>query len=197
MHKDCVQRKINRAEKEGLVYEKGRSESLLRRFYQLVLRTRRRHGLPPQPLQWFRNLTDSMGDKLTICLVSKRDLPVAALLCLSNKDTMVYKYGCSDERFSQLGGTPFLFWKVIQEAKNHGMRRLDLGRSELDNDGLVQFKDRLGATKEILIYGRYSTEGTHYDVSPPWLKQRARHIFSRIPDTLLAASGRLLYRHMG
>ena len=192
MHKDCVQRKIRRAEKERLGFEKGRSESLLRSFYQLVLRTRRRHGLPPQPLEWFRNLAESMGDRLTIYLALKGDIPVAALLCLSNKDTVVYKYGSSDERFSMLGGTPFLFWKIIQEAKDQGMRRLDLGRSDLDNDGLVKFKDRLGATKEILTYGRYSAAGTASN-----LTQTAKCVLALVPDALVAASGRLFYRHMG
>lgn len=133
-----------------------------------------------------------MGDRLPICLASKRDIPVAALLCLSNKDTVVYKYGCSDERYSQLGGMPFLFWKIIREAKDEGMRRLDLGRSDLDNFGLVKFKDRLGATKEILTYRRYSNEGPARN-----LTRTAKYIFSRVPDALLAASGRLLYRHMG
>ncbi len=192
LHKDCIQRKIRRAEKEELLYEKGRSESLLRRFYQLVLRTRRRHCLPPQPRQWFRNLVEFMGDRMTICLASKRDIPVAALLCLSNKNTVVYKYGCSDERFSHLGGTPFLFWKVIQEAKNEGMRQLDLGRSDLDNDGLIKFKDRLGATKKILTYRRNSVEGAAHN-----LTRTAKYVFSCVPDALLAASGRLFYRHMG
>src|SRR6516164_3608011 len=51
-HKDCVLRKIRRAEREGLTYEQGRSESLLKQFYHLLLLTRRRHGLPPHPRDW-------------------------------------------------------------------------------------------------------------------------------------------------
>jgi hypothetical protein len=55
-HKSCVQRKIQRAKRERLVYEEGRSETLLRKFYSLLILTRRRHGVPPQPLGWFRNV---------------------------------------------------------------------------------------------------------------------------------------------
>ena len=67
-HKSCVQRKIHRAERETLEYEAGRSESLLAKFYPLLLLTRRRHQLPPQPIASFRNLVDCLGDKLTVRL---------------------------------------------------------------------------------------------------------------------------------
>src|ERR1035437_3847240 len=48
-HKSCIQRKIRRAERENLTYEEGRSTALLDRFYRLLVCTRRRHRLPPQP----------------------------------------------------------------------------------------------------------------------------------------------------
>ena len=200
LHKDCYQRKIRRAEREELRYEKGHSEAHLRAFYQLMLRTRRRHCLPPAPLQWFRNLTACMGDQLTIRIASKGDEPVAAILTLSFKDDIVYKYGCSDERFNNLGGTPFLFWKTIQEAKGDGMRRLDLGRSDTANDGLIAFKDRMGAARSLLRYRRCGDEknaGTADSTASGWLAEVAKKVFPRLPDTVLTASGRFLYRHIG
>ena len=60
-HYNCVRRKIHRAERESLNYEQGNSESLLSKFYALLLLTRRRHKIPPQPIQWFRNLIASPG----------------------------------------------------------------------------------------------------------------------------------------
>ncbi len=206
LHKNSIQRKVRRAEREELHYEKGRSESLLRKFYQLLLRTRRRHFLPPQPLLWFRHLITSMGDQLTIRVASKYDGPVAAILTLSFKDTVTYKYGCSDERFNHLGGTPFLFWKTIQEAKDQGMRQLDLGRSDLDNAGLVKFKERLGASRMDLKYyrllpsralsaWRMATEPRM--LSAPRRMQFLKRFVRHMPDTVLVAAGRLLYRHIG
>jgi hypothetical protein len=49
LHMDSIQRKIRRADREGVVLENGRSDVLLRHFYDLMLMTRRRHGVPPQP----------------------------------------------------------------------------------------------------------------------------------------------------
>ena len=206
LHKDCIQRKVRRAEREQLTYESGRSESLLLKFYRLLLRTRRRQGLPPQPLQWFCHLIDSMGNQLTIRVASKDDRPVAAILTLSFKDTVTYKYGCSDERFNQLGGTPFLFWKTIQEAKDLGMSRLDLGRSEIDNVGLVQFKDRLGARRMDLKYYRlvpgkalsaWRMAAAPKMVPNPRTLQLLRSLTRHLPDAALIAAGKLLYRHFG
>jgi hypothetical protein len=197
LHKDCIQRKVRRAEREALHYEKGSSEALLRTFYGLMLRTRRRHCLPPQPYRWFQSLMTAMGDSLTIRLASKDHQPAAAILTLSYKSTLTYKYGCSDERFNALGGTPFLFWKAIEEAKAEGMKEFDLGRSDLDNQGLITFKDRLGAQRTGLTYWRCSGGETGQSRRPAWLTQAAKHVFRRLPDALLVASGRFLYKHIG
>jgi hypothetical protein len=197
LHRNCIQRKIRRAEREGLVYESGRSGALILQFYGLLLRTRRRHRLPPQPLRWFRNLVESMGQNLIIRLVSQNHQPVAAMLTVSHKTTLTFKYGCSDERFHNLGGTPFLFWRAIQEAKNQGLHELDLGRSDLSDGGLVQFKDRLGAVKMMLPYHRYPSVKTPENANARWRLQIAQPILSWIPDFMFVALGKFLYRHIG
>ena len=154
-------------------------------------------ALPPQPLQWFRNLLASMGDNLTIRLVSKDDCPVAAMLTLSHKSTVTYKYGCSDERFHNLGGTPFLFWKTIQEAKDQGMRELDLGRSELNHAGWFNSRIVWAPLRRCCPIGDIRVRARLMPVRPMWRAQIAKRIFSWAPDPVFVASGRFLYRHIG
>ncbi len=197
LHKDCVQRKVRRAEREALSYESGRSELLLTYFYQLLLRTRRRHKLPPQPLEWFRNLVACMGDNLTLRVALRNATPVAALLTLSFRDTVTYKYGSSDERFNAFGGMPFLFWKTIEEAREQGFASLDLGRSDLHNEGLATFKDRLGATRSQLTYFRCGSHKPASNARLEWVTQIASQVFAHLPNAALAASGKLLYKHIG
>jgi lipid II:glycine glycyltransferase (peptidoglycan interpeptide bridge formation enzyme) len=134
---------------------------------------------------------------LTIHIAFKSDRAVAAILTLSHKDTITYKYGCSDEQFNQLGATPFLFWRTIQEAKDNGMRQFDLGRSDLDNDGLIAFKGRLGAARSTMTYWRYPSSEPNRRPGPGNLAKIGKYIFSKVPDAVLIESGRLLYRHMG
>ena len=197
-HKSSTQRKIQRAEREGLIYETGRSGALLDAFWTLFLITRRRHGVPPQPKAWFRNLIGCLGDALQIRVAYKDKQPVAAILTLRHKDTLVYKYGCSDTRCNNLGGTQLLFWRSIEEAKRDGLRVFDLGRSDCGNTGLIEFKDRWGAARSTLTYVRLSP-------SPPsaksetraaeWAKRIAKDVTHRLPDRLLIAAGSVLYRH--
>lgn len=61
LHRSSTQRKIQRALKEGLEYQEGHSDSLLSAFWDLLVLTRRRHHLPPQPASWFRNLIDCLA----------------------------------------------------------------------------------------------------------------------------------------
>jgi hypothetical protein len=195
-HKSCVQRKIRRAEREKLDYEAGRSKSLLEKFYHLLLITRRRHQLPPQPMAWFRNLADCFGDSLTIRLVSKDGQPIASILTLSFKNSLVYKYGCSDGKYHNLGGIPLLFWKTIQEAKELGVQELDLGRSEVDNEGLIEFKRHLGAASSRLAYLRIERRLSHPALKD-WKVRFLRKAVTYTPDPFLKLAGNLFYRYIG
>ena len=116
--------------------------------------TRRRHGLPPQPLRWFRALMAAFGKDLKIRIASKDGVPVASILTIAHRRTMVYKYGCSDQTANRFGGTPMLFWRTIQEAKECDMDQLDMGRSDIDEEGLITFKEHLGALPSKLQYWR-------------------------------------------
>jgi CelD/BcsL family acetyltransferase involved in cellulose biosynthesis len=195
-HKDCVQRKIHRAEREHLTYEEGRSPALLRKFYRLQILTRQRQGLPPQPFAWFQNLAACMGEKLKIRVALKDGRAIASILTLQHRRTLVYKYGCSDKAFSNLGGMQMLFWQAVQEAKAEGLTEFDLGRSDWDNEGLTRFKDRLGASRSTLTYWRYPATSA-VQAASSWKRKAAKRVFSCLPSACLPAMGKLLYRHMG
>ena len=194
-HKNCVQRKIRRAEREELDYTEGRSETLIKQFYRLLLLTKHRHRLPPQPISWFRNLAECLGETMKIRIASKNGRPTAGIITLSYKNSMVYKYGSSDSTYHKCGGMAFLIWKAIQEAKICGFTQLDMGRSDCDNSGLVAFKERWGAKRSTLTYWRYPANAV---TSPRlWEFKAAKRIFALVPASALPAAGRLLYRHVG
>ena len=194
--KDSIQRKLRRAEREGLQYEEGSSAEMIDKFYRLLLRTRRRHQLPPQPIEWFRNLAESMRGSIQFRLALKEEEPIAAIVTLTDRNTIIYKYGGSDERYHATGSMPFLFWRAIQEAKATGRVAMDFGRSDLDNPGLIRFKDEWGTSRAELTYYRFPAPkgaGTRAGLA----ERAATAVFSRIPDRVLAAAGRLMYRHIG
>jgi Acetyltransferase (GNAT) domain len=200
-HKSSIQRKIKRADRDGLVYSEGTSDLLLNNFYRLLRITRERHRLPPQPKKWFANLIKHFGDGVKIRMASKDGIPAAAMLTVRFKDTMVYKYGCSDLRFNRFGSMHLLFWNAIQEAKRADLKAFDFGRTDADQQGLINFKGRWGGVESVLDYSRYSvgqTSGHVFDMSTGKLKARAaKYIVSHLPSSVVSRIGEALYRHVG
>ena len=196
LHKDSIQRKIRRAEREGLTYEVGRTDALIRKLWFLLDATRRRHQVPLQPLAWFQNLVAGFGDRLTIRIACKGGRPAAGLLTLMHGDTMVYKYGGSESELHPVGGMPFLLWKTIEEAKDLGASELDLGRSDLAARGLVRFKEQWAAKRSPLTYWR-SPAPRSPSVNQGGETRLARRVLAALPGPIRRLVGSRLYRHYG
>jgi hypothetical protein len=192
LHHDSMQRKIRRAERECISVQEDHSGALVPQFYLLQSMTRRRHRLPPQPPRWFRNLARCFGSDCSIWLASLNRQPIAAILTLRCGRRLVYKYGASDARFHALGGMPYLFWKIIQHAKALDLEELDLGRSDLDNPGLIKFKEHLGAVGHELCYYR---RGSQPNRAMTWALPK--WTTSWMPAWAINAAGTVLYKHMG
>jgi hypothetical protein len=195
-HKDCVQRRIRRADRAGLMEKTGRSEELLEAFYGLFVATRRRHHVPPIPYAWFRNLASYLGNGIQIRIAFKDKRPICAILTLRFRDTLYYKYGCSDVAYKRFGATPWLLWRALSEAKSNGANKFDLGRTEADNAGLLAFKGHWASESAPLLYWKFP-EQSFIDSVGGWKLNMAKRVFSFMPNALLKFTGRVVYRHIG
>ena len=196
LDKDSVQRRIQRAERAGLVEKYGRSDDLLKEFYDLFVSTRRRHRLPPVPYAWFQNLIHCHGKALEIRLAYNDKIPIAAILTLQFRDIVYYKYGCSDAHFNRFGATPWLLWRAIASGKSKGANEFDMGRTEEDNAGLLAFKNNWVPQPERLVYWKFPN-ATSLNSLDSWNLKMAKRVFSHMPERLLTLTGRLVYRHIG
>jgi hypothetical protein len=196
-HKNHVQRTIRKAERSGLVVETGSSPTLLTEFYELHKLTRHRHVTPTQPLTWFENVLRHFGGDGSIYMARFEGQPVASILTLRFKQTTVYKYGASNAAFNRYGGTSLLFWRAIQDAKQLGCLHFDLGRSDLDNEGLIAFKDHLGANKTELTYYRYTGQPVQPQVNGGWVQRWGKSLYAAVPPGISGRVGSALYRHLG
>ena len=196
-HKDSVQRRIRRSANAGLNWEEGSNPELLRKFYSLLILTRRRHQLLPQPFRWFKNLAETMGQTLNICVASRGSTPLAGILTLHHNGLTIYKYGCSDARFNKLGATPGLLWRAIEQAKTSGAHTFDMGRSDVDNLGLIAFKCNWGTVNQELTYWQYpGQKGERSSLLSRWQKIGGR-VVSHLPSRILTSAGEVLYKHAG
>lgn len=195
LDKDSVQRRIHRAERAGLVEKCGRSEELLKEFYNLFVTTRGRHGLPPTPYAWFKNLMHCQGDAAEVRVAHHDSKPIAAILTLRFRNVLYYKYGCSDKRFNNLGATPWLLWNAIARAKATGATAFDMGRTQEDHAGLLAFKNHWVRQPEPFVY--WSFPSVPLLDSVDGRLKLAKRVFSYMPERLLSLTGRIIYRHIG
>ncbi len=84
----------------------------------------------------------------------------------------------------------------VEESKSSGAEKIDFGRTDSNNEGLIAFKDRLGTSRELLTYYRHTRMGRR-GVATLADSRAVRQFLSFLPEAISSAAGRVLYRHMG
>ena len=199
-YRSNVQRNIRKAEKSGISVATDPTPDGMQEFYRLNCLTRREHGLPPQPARFFENLRSHLLEKEfgTLLLARHEGRAVAGALFLHFAGKAVYKYGASDRRCQELRPNNLVFREGIRLLCGNGMRTLSFGRTDLDHEGLRQFKLSWGATEKTLQYVKYDVPSKSYLSSKkyratiPW-----ESTMSKLPVPLLRLIGRFAYRHVG
>jgi hypothetical protein len=193
-----VRRAIRKAESSGITVEFGRSIEAVKEFYALLTRTRQRHGVPPQPFGFFRNLHRNIlsQDQGSVVLARKGSTLLAGAVYLHHKGTVIYKYGASDERFQEFRGNNFVMWSAIKAYAAQGMEILDFGRTSLRNEGLRRFKLGWGTTETQINYFKYDLRTRQFHVSGDDSAGWYNSFFRIMPRTLSAWIGALMYKHV-
>jgi CelD/BcsL family acetyltransferase involved in cellulose biosynthesis len=189
-------RNIRHAEGSGLSVRRAESiDELTGAFYRLHLETRRRLGVPIQPLRFFRLLwEDIIAPGLGfVLLVHRDDMPLAGAVFLGWNRTLIYKYGASDPEHLALRPNNLLFWTAIQWACDNTYETLDFGRTDHGNEGLRRFKAAWGGQEEPLVYttiGRPVGEGSGHAA-----ERAMEAVVRRSPPWVCRLLGELLYKY--
>ena len=193
-----VRRAIRKAEKSGLSVEVTKTRQAMLDFYRLHVRTRRRHGLPPQPLSFFLNLHEEIIEAGLgfVVLAKKETRPVAGAVFLHSGETAFFKFGASDERLQQYRANNLVMWKGIKRLVESDLTTLHLGRTSLENEGLRRFKLSWGTEEETIEYFRVDPSGrkcltlAHHDSG------FHNTVFRRLPLLLNRLAGSIIYPHL-
>jgi CelD/BcsL family acetyltransferase involved in cellulose biosynthesis len=188
-------RNIRRSEQSDLRIRFGSSTRDMAVFYQLHLMTRKRLGVPAQPWRFFELLAHVLRrEQLGFVLLAYLDQsPVAAAVFLAWRDVLVYKYGASDPQFWEHRPNNLLFSQAIRWGCEQGYTTFDWGRSDLDQQGLREFKSGWGANEEPLAY---SAVCDRPPVTGSGRVGRAMAtVIRRSPTWVCRAMGQVLYRY--
>jgi serine/alanine adding enzyme len=201
-HRTCVRQRIARAEKSGLQLKIASQESDLLDFYNLLVMTRIRRGLPPQPFSFFRSLWAEFKplELLTILIAQKDGQPIGALLLLAFKDRVSAEFAASDKVFNCYSPIHYLMWEAIKLAQEKGYKIFDFGRTSPNNSSLMNFKERWGAEKIDLAHFYYPRQVANAKdrKEENWKYSITREIISlQMPPAFKKYIGALCYRHLG
>ncbi len=197
--RDSTRRNAKQAIKERVEVKIDHSLESVKEFYRLNSMTRRDHGLPSQPFNFFKKIYDHIISRNLgmVVLASFEQNNVAGAVFFHFGKKAVYKYGASDKKFQNLRANNLVMWEAIKWYLQAGYKNLCFGRTEPENQGLIQFKSGWGTTEQQLYYFRYDLEKGSFVQSSSKVKGFHNKIFRNIPISISTKIGTLLYKHVG
>jgi len=197
--RDSTKRNIKKAKAEKVEIKTSDQPESIDQFYSLNSVTRKRHGLPPQPLSFFKNIFELIikKGKGIVVLGLYEGKAIAASVFFHFDKKAVYKYGASDLEYQSLRANNLVMWEAIRWYSQNGYKSLCLGRTEPENQGLIQFKSGWGATEQQINYYRYDFKKGSFVSGFSKVTGFHNKIFRNIPIPLLNRIGSILYKHVG
>ncbi len=194
-------RHIRKAEKAGLTFRLAESHDELRAFYDMHLGVRKyKHSLLCQPFGLFEALWENfMADGFgAIVLGFDGDTVAGGCLLLEAGDTLYYKYAASNPDYRSVGVSHGAMMGAIDHGLDRGLKTLDLGRSDIDQPGLIDFKRRFGAVRSELTtfcYEPLNKIDATGEVRETLGKLTALFVSPDVPDEITERAGDLVYRY--
>ena len=192
-----ARRAVRKAEKDGVTVAVSQSVEAVRDFYFLQCRTRKRHGLPPQPFSFFLNihrhiLSQNQG---MIAVASHGGRKIAAAVYLFLGGRAIYKYGAAELAWQHLRGSNLVMWEAMKWLARNGATRLHLGKTSLAHDGLRRFKLNLGAAEGKIEYMKYDLRQDRFVTETDGVAGWHNTVFRAMPVFMSRLAGDLLYKH--
>lgn len=195
-----VRTEVRQAMKKGLeVKVAGESEKDIKVFYDLFVQTRLRHGVPPQPYSFFKNLWKHLWpSNMELYLAYKSGKVVGGLINLTFGETTSTAYIGSDFAYRSDRVHQVLFWKSMENGCLNGFKRFDFLRTPKTSESQRYFKKRWNAYEVDLDYYYYpKVKGTAATLEETAKYRIMQKVVSRMPKSVGIWLGNLLYRHLG
>jgi hypothetical protein len=197
-----ARRAIRKAEKAGVDVRPAEDLTDVRDFYLLHLEVRaRKYGMLAQPFSFFENiwyefLQSGQGELL---LARFEDRVIGGTVFLDWGGTAYYKFNASDVDLLAVRPNDLLVWSGIRQAHKRGLVWLDFGVSDLDQPGLIRFKEKYATEAgEVITYlAGAEAEQTESEVEARRLVAQMSHLAAGddVPRFVTERVAELLYRY--
>jgi serine/alanine adding enzyme len=190
-----VRNQIRKAEKSGLVVERG-GEELLGDFYKVFARNMRDLGTPVYSKRLFEQVLNVFPERAQLHVVRHQGRPIAAGMTYRTRRMVQLPWASSIRDYNALCPNVLLYWDAIQFAQERFAGVFDMGRST-PNEGTYKFKAQWGA-EPLQLHWEYHLmmqQGELPNLSPANPKyQLAISVWQKLPIALTRHVGPMIVR---
>lgn len=168
------------------------------RLYPIYSESLRNLGTPVFSRRYLEILLKAFGDQCEVMSVCNGQQAVSSVLSFYFRDEVLPYYGGSIPAARTVAGNDFMYWQVMERARERGARLFDFGRSKAGS-GSFDFKTHWGFEPQSLCYEYFLVKAREIpNLSPTNAKYtRMIHLWQRLPLGVTRAIGPLLARHLG
>lgn len=202
---DSEQNMLSIPRKQRAMVRKGIQKSLtshigsdVDQHFQIYSESLRNLGTPVFSVRYLQILKQQFGERCEILNILHGEVPVASVLSFYFRNEVLPYYGGSVLAARTVAGNDFMYWEVMERARQRGCSVFDFGRSKRGT-GAFDFKVHWGFEPEQLYYEYFLVRAkTMPNLSPTNPKY---DLFIRawkyMPLSLTRFIGPLLARYLG
>jgi lipid II:glycine glycyltransferase (peptidoglycan interpeptide bridge formation enzyme) len=151
-----IRQRIKRADREGVEVRASGERAGYDEFARMVAMTRRWHGAPSYPANFFSTIREQMQSEglARLYLGYLNGHCVAGQMVFPFGDTAIMSYSASipDKRVRQSGVNQAIKWMAIRQEFCEGRRYIDFGVANVEQPSLREYKESWGASSVVLNY---------------------------------------------
>lgn len=168
------------------------------RLYAMYSESLRNLGTPVFGKHYLEILKDVFGEDCEVLTIVNGDEPVASVLSFHFRDEVLPYYGGGTRAARSVSGNDFMYWEVMERARQAGRRIFDYGRSKRGT-GSFDFKANWGFEPEPLHYEYYLVGDREVpNLSPTNPKyERMIRLWRRLPLALTQLIGPPVAKYLG
>jgi len=168
------------------------------RHYDIYSESLRNLGTPPFSRDYLRVLKEVFGESCDIVSILKGERLVASVLNFYFRDEVLPYYGGGTLEARAVAGNDFMYWSVMERAREKGCRIFDYGRSKRGT-GAFDFKTYWGFEPEQLYYEYFLVKRREMpNLSPTNPKYgKAIELWRRLPLKLTQLIGPPIAKYLG
>jgi FemAB-related protein (PEP-CTERM system-associated) len=169
-----------------------------RRVYAIYSESLRNLGTPVFSPRYMQILQETFGSDCEVLTVLCGDQPISSVLSFYFRDEVLPYYGGSIAAARSVAGNDFMYWQVMERARNRGATCFDFGRSKRDT-GAFDFKSNWGFEAQPLCYEYFLVKARAVpDLSPKNPRySRMIDLWRRLPVPLTRVIGPPVARYLG